>query len=126
MRAIALLAAVLMLGQSALAEETEEVKDPGKTVFAKCAVCHAVGPDAANKVGPVLNGIVGRKPGSTDFSYSQAMYAYGEANPVWTEELLDKYLADPKEEVPRGKMAFVGLKKAEDRAAVIDYLKRNP
>ena len=71
--------------------------------------------------------MVGRKPGSLeDYSYSQGMYAFADTNPVWTEDLLNKYLERPKDIVPGGKMSFVGLSKAEDRAAVIDFLKRNP
>lgn len=123
MRALIALSAALLLGQTALGEE----KDPGEAVFAKCAVCHAVGPDAKNKVGPVLNGVVGRKPGSLeDYSYSQGMYAFAEKNPAWTEDLLNKYLEHPKDIVPGGKMSFVGLSKAEDRLAVIAYLKKHP
>ena len=71
--------------------------------------------------------MVGRKPASVEgFSYSSAMTAYGEANPAWTEELLMTYLENPLKVVKGTKMAFAGIKKPEERANVIAYLKSNP
>ncbi|NBN64513.1 c-type cytochrome [Pannonibacter tanglangensis] len=94
----------------------------GEKAFKKCAACHAVGPDAKNKVGPVLNGIVGRPIASiADFKYSPAMTEFG-AGKVWDEANLTGYLADPKGFVPKNKMAFVGLKKEEELKGVIAYL----
>ncbi|BCW87260.1 Cytochrome c2 [Alphaproteobacteria bacterium SO-S41] len=129
MRRSVLLAALLALAPAALAQDaTETPEELGKKIFVKCAVCHAVGPDAKNKVGPVLNGVVGSVPGTTptDFNYSQAMKDFGVANPAWTEELLNTYLEAPAKLVKGTKMAFAGLKKPEDRANVIAYLKSNP
>lgn len=101
--------------------------EKGKASFAKCAACHEIGTGAANKIGPELNGLVGRKPASIEgFSYSAAMTAFGEANPVWTEELLMTYLENPLKVVKGTKMAFAGIKKPEERANVIAYLKSNP
>jgi len=101
--------------------------EKGKASFAKCAACHEIGTGAANKIGPELNGVVGRKPASIEgFSYSAAMTAFGEANPVWTEELLMTYLENPLKVVKGTKMAFAGIKKPEERANVIAYLKSNP
>jgi len=101
--------------------------EKGKAAFAKCAACHEIGAGASNKIGPELNGVVGRKPASVEgFSYSSAMTAYGEANPAWTEELLMTYLENPLKVVKGTKMAFAGSKKPEERANVIAYLKSNP
>lgn len=95
----------------------------GEKIFKKCAACHAVGADAKNKVGPELNGIVGRKVASIDgFKYSPAMIEFGAGDKVWDVETIDAYLADPKDVVPKGKMAFAGLKKEDERAHVIAYL----
>lgn len=93
----------------------------GEKVFKKCAVCHSL-EAGKNKVGPSLAGVVGRPAATIEgFKYSDAMKASGI---VWTEDVLDAYLASPKEIVPGGKMSFPGLKKEDDRANVIEYLKQ--
>lgn len=95
----------------------------GATVFKKCSACHKVGEGAANGVGPQLNGIVGRTAGTVDgYRYSKAMADAGAGGLVWNQEAVDAYLADPKGYIPKNKMAFAGLKKAEDRAALFAYL----
>ncbi len=95
----------------------------GEKVFKKCTACHAVGPEAKNKVGPELNGIVGRKVAAVEgFKYSPAMVEFGAGDKVWDAATLDAYLASPKGVVPKTKMAFAGLKKEDERADVIAYL----
>ncbi len=97
--------------------------DAGEDVFKKCRACHDVGADAKNKVGPQLNGIVGRKVGSApDYAYSDANKAFGEKGAVWSEAELLKYLENPQVYMPKNKMAFAGLKDEQDRADVIAYL----
>ncbi|WP_193370511.1 c-type cytochrome [Pelagibius marinus] len=96
----------------------------GEKVFRKCKACHAV-EEGKNKVGPSLFNIVGRTPGTVeDFRYSKAMEAFGADGHVWDEETLASFLEKPKDLVDDTKMAFVGLKKPEDRADVIAYLKQ--
>lgn len=98
----------------------------GEKVFAKCKACHEV-EKGVNKVGPTLKGIVGRAAASVpDYKYSEAMLAKGAEGLVWTEENLTAYLPDPKAYVPKTKMAFAGLKKPEDVANIIAYLKAHP
>ena len=95
----------------------------GEKIFKKCAACHSVIP-GKKKVGPSLHGIVGRTPGTADgFKYSKAMKAYGETGAVWGEETLDPWLAKPRAFLTGTRMAFPGLKKEQDRADVIAYLK---
>ena len=92
----------------------------GEKVFRKCKACHVVDKEQ-NRVGPHLVGIVGRKSAAVeDFKYSSALQ---EANIVWTEENIDAYLEKPKDFIKGNRMAFVGLKKEEDRANVIEYMK---
>lgn len=96
----------------------------GEKVFKKCKACHAVGDDAKNKVGPMLNGIVGTAAGQVEgFKYSPAMLEAGEGGLVWDEETLAAFLAKPKDVVKGTKMSFAGLKKESEQADVIAYLK---
>lgn len=94
--------------------------DSGEDLFNNnCAVCHSTDP-GTNKLGPSLAGVVGRKSASLgDYSYSPAM---SKANLTWDKATLDKYLADPQAMVPGTKMIFPGVKDANDRKALIDYL----
>ena len=97
--------------------------EDGKKLFKKCAACHMVGDKAKNKSGPVLNGIVGGAPGAVEgFRYSKAMTAFAEGGNVWDAAALDAFLAKPKSFLKGTKMSFAGLKKEEDRAAIIAYL----
>jgi cytochrome c len=112
-----LLAAVgVLVARVALADDTSA----GEAVFKhSCAICHAT-EAGRNKVGPSLFGVVGRKSGSVEgFNYSPAMKS---ANVTWAPDTLDKYLADPKAFIPGDRMAFPGLKKEDERKAVIAYL----
>lgn len=96
----------------------------GEKVFSKCKACHMIGENAKKRVGPPLNNIVGAKAGAQEgFNYSKSMVEKAEGGLTWDEATLDAYLENPKKIVPRGKMAFPGLKKEEDRANVIAYLK---
>jgi cytochrome c len=96
----------------------------GEKIFRKCKACHAV-EEGKNKVGPSLFNLIGRTPGTVeDFRYSKAMEAFGADGHVWDEETLSTYLEKPKDLVPKTKMAFVGLRKEDDRADVIAYLKQ--
>ena len=97
--------------------------EKGERVFRKCMACHAVGPDAANKVGPVLNGIVGRATATVpDFNYSDVLVSLGEDGTVWTPDELDAFLEKPRDYAQGTKMSFAGLRKEEERVDVIAYL----
>ena len=98
----------------------------GKSAFAKCGICHQVGPGAKTLVGPELNGIVGRKAASiADYPYSAGMKKLGADGWVWTEENIDKWITDPKALIPDSPMAlaFAGVPDAGERADIIAYLK---
>lgn len=105
--------------------------DKGKSLFKKCSSCHMVGPEAKNRVGPVLTDVVGRAAGTfPDYKYGKSIVAAGEAGLVWTEEELFDYLLNPKkylrakleDKKAKSKMSF-RLKKEDERANVIAYLK---
>lgn len=92
----------------------------GEKVFAVCKACHQVGDTAKNAVGPVLNGLIGRKAGSVEgYSYSDANKKSGI---TWTEEEFTKYIQDPKGVVPGTKMAFAGIKDPQKIKDLIAYL----
>jgi cytochrome c len=111
---------------AASATQAQDVAE-GEKVFKKCMACHAVGEGAKNKVGPVLNGVVGRPAASVEgFNYSQGLKDAAAGGLVWDEANLSKYLENPKEMVKGNKMAFAGLKKEEERANVIAFLKSHP
>lgn len=92
----------------------------GEKVFKKCKACHMVGPKAKNRVGPVLNGIVGRESAQVEgYKYSKAMRA---AELTWDAETLANYLKNPRKAVKGTKMAFAGLKKDADLENITAYL----
>ena len=107
---------------AALAQAGDPKK--GERVFKKCIVCHAVGPNAKNKIGPQLNNIVGAKAAAQDkFRYSTALKEASKKGLVWTEDKLKAYLESPRKVVPGGRMAFAGLRNKGDQADVVAYLK---
>jgi len=110
--------AVLFNSSTAFAQSVEQ----GESVFRKCMACHSIGEGAAIKVGPPLNGVVGRKAGTfPNYSYSEANKNSGF---TWDEATLKEYLKDPRAMVPGTKMSFAGLPKPEDIDNVIAFLKQ--
>ena len=92
----------------------------GATISKKCVSCHVFEKGGANGTGPALWGVLGADAGShPGFAYSEGMVAHG----PWTYDELDKFLAAPQRYIPGTKMSFVGLKKQEDRIALIAYLR---
>ncbi|MFO0996102.1 MAG: c-type cytochrome [Alphaproteobacteria bacterium] len=102
----------------------------GEKVFTKCKACHSVVAGKSTPTGPNLLGVVGRKAGSTDFKYSDAMTKAGAKGLVWDDKSIVKYLEDPKkylagylgEATVNNKMMFQ-LKDEKERENVVAYLK---
>ncbi|HEX2216727.1 MAG TPA: cytochrome c family protein [Xanthobacteraceae bacterium] len=94
----------------------------GERAFRKCLPCHAVGPGAKHKVGPILNGLEGRKAGTIEG------YNYTEANKnsgiVWSEETFRDYIRDPRAKIPGTKMIFAGIKNDKEIVDLWAYLKQ--
>ena len=88
--------------------------------FAQCATCHSTDP-GRNGVGPSLAGTFGAQAAhEPTYAYSDAMRGSGL---TWDAATLDAYIADPRRLVPGTKMSFAGVRSAEDRAAIVAYLK---
>lgn len=96
----------------------------GAKVFRRCRACHAVGDDGKRRIGPALQGVIGRPMGSAGgFRYSGALRAAAAAGRVWDEAALAGFLRQPRQFLDGTSMAFAGLRKEGDIAAVIAYLK---
>ena len=114
------LAAALVAGTSAPALAQDAAA--GEKVFAQCRACHQVGETAKNAVGPVLNGLFGRKSGTVEG------YAYSPANKnsgiTWDEATFRDYIKDPRAKIPGTKMIYAGLKDEQRVTDLIAYLKQ--
>ena len=94
----------------------------GEQSFRKCSPCHSVGEDARNKIGPVLNGLDGRKAGTApDYNYSEANKNSGI---TWSEATFKDYIQNPMAKIPGTKMAFAGIKNDKEIADLWGYLKQ--
>jgi len=92
----------------------------GEKVFKKCLSCHNAEPGGANGTGPALYGVMGRQMGThAGFGYSSAMQS--KAAP-WTWDEMNGFLTKPAVWLSGTNMNYIGLKKWEDRAAVMAYL----
>jgi cytochrome c len=99
---------VMATASAALAQDAAA----GKASFNKCLACHAIGEGAKNKVGPVLNGIDGRKSGTApDYSYTDANKNSGI---TWSKDQFLEYIKDPKAKIPGTKMIFAGIKNEKE------------
>lgn len=109
--------------QIAKAPPVLDSPDPaqGKKLYKKCKACHTISKDGADKVGPNLWSLVGRKIASRDgFKYSDALTALSVKS--WEPAFLDAYLSAPKTAIPGNKMVFAGIKKPAERQNLIAYL----
>lgn len=112
------LAALMLLSTAAVAQDAAK----GEKLFKKCASCHTVGTGARHKVGPILNGVVGRPAGQAKgYKYSKALIAKGI---VWNEDALAAFIRDTQGTVKGTRMIFAGLKKNEEILDVIAYLRK--
>jgi len=95
--------------------------DRGRVLFKRCKTCHTLDEGGRHRVGPNLWAISGAMAGQKDgFTYSVAMRDSGV---IWTDENLAAYIANPRKFMPKNRMSFAGLRKPDDQAAVIAYIK---
>ena len=115
---LSLLVAVTSIAaaQSARAQDAAA----GENSFKKCLACHSIGEGAKNKVGPVLNGLDGRKSGSVEgFSYSDANKNSGI---TWNKDQFLDYIKDPRAKIPGTKMVFAGIKNEKEANDLWAYI----
>ncbi len=111
---------LIVLAFAAASPATAQDVAAGKTSFNKCLPCHSVGEGAKNKVGPVLNGLNGRKSGTVEgYSYSEANKNSGI---TWDEATFKDYIKDPKAKIPGTKMVFAGIKNEKEAGDLWAFL----
>lgn len=116
---LALLAACVSLARPA----DPAMLAQGERAFQRCYACHAASAGDNGADGPHMGGVVGRKIASLPgYAYSPALRAYGSGDKRWTPARLDRFLADPHEEVPDNTMGFFGITDPVERTAVIEWL----
>lgn len=119
MRALALVALLAVAGAGQVRAQDATA---GEKVFGVCKMCHQIGAGAKNAVGPVLNGVIGRKAGSV------AGYSYSDANKnsgiTWDEATFREYIKDPKAKIPGTKMIYAGLKDEQKTNDLVAFLKQ--
>ncbi|MBU6299755.1 MAG: cytochrome c family protein [Alphaproteobacteria bacterium] len=92
----------------------------GAKVFQRCAMCHTDQQGAANRIGPNLFDVVGRKAASLpNFSYSSALKGSGI---TWTDDKLKEWVSGPQKVVPGTRMTFPGLSDQKQVDDLIAYL----
>ena len=92
----------------------------GRRTFKLCQSCHTLNEGGQNLVGPNLYGVFGREIGGVEgFTYSRAVQ---DSDIIWTPEILAEWLESPRNFLPGNKMSFAGVRKPEDRTAVIAYI----
>jgi cytochrome c len=113
---------VLGVGISSIVPGYAQDAASGAKIFVQCKACHQIGENAKNAVGPVLNGLFGRKAGMIEgYSYSPANKNSGI---TWDEATFREYIKDPKAKIPGTKMTFPGLKDPKQIDDIVAYLKQ--
>jgi cytochrome c len=112
--------AVMLSFMQATAQETDGASEDGKLAFnTSCRTCHSID-KGDNRLGPNLHGLIGRKAGSEEYGYSQAMSA---SNVVWDAKTLERFIENPNAVVPGNNMKpFGGISDPKIRASIVQYL----
>ena len=113
-------AAAVMIAAGSAAQAQDAAA--GERSWAKCRACHQLGETAKNGVGPLLNGLFGRKSGSIEgYNYTDANKNSGI---TWDDAVFAEYIRDPKAKIPNTKMVFAGIKNDKEIADLTAFLKQ--
>jgi cytochrome c len=116
-----MLVVAAMIAVSARAAAAQDVAK-GEIVFHQCMICHSIGGNAQNKIGPELDGLDGRHSGTVpNYNYSDANKNSGI---VWDETTFEKYIVDPGAMIPGTKMPFAGIKDPQQVNDLWAYIKQ--
>ncbi len=122
MNARSLVAALALATVSFATSASAQDVAAGEKSYNKCRACHQVGETAKNTVGPVLNGLFGRKSGTIEgYNYTDANKNSGI---TWDDAVFAEYIKDPKAKIPGTKMAFAGIKKEDEIKDLTAFLKQ--
>ena len=111
---------VLVLSGTGLAQAQDVAA--GEKIYSQCRACHQIGPTAKNAVGPVHNGLFGRKAGTfPGYNYSAANKNSGQ---TWDEATFREYIRAPQAKIPGTKMVYPGLKNEQQITDLIAFMKQ--
>ncbi len=114
-------ASMLLAGLMASAASAQDVTKGERVFETQCKACHTLGPGGASITGPNLYGIMARRSGTGQgYGYSEAMRRFAIE---WNDQTMANYLRDPRNDMPGTKMVFAGIKRPEQLADLIAYLK---
>lgn len=95
----------------------------GEILYRPCAACHMIGEGAIHRIGPHLNGLIGRGIGAVEgYAFSDIFLEAAAQGEQWTEQALDGFIANPDGYLPGTSMVFRGIRAAEDREDLIAYI----
>lgn len=122
MRSLSVAVLLTALGLAVPGSAAAQDVAAGEKSFNKCRACHQVGEKARNIVGPMLNGLFGRKSGTIEgFNYTDANKNSGI---TWDEAAFAEYIKDPKARIPGTKMVFAGIKNEQEIKDLTAFLKQ--
>lgn len=118
---LAVFVATLAMSATAAHAQAGDAAKGERAFNLQCKSCHTLERGGAQVAGPNLYGIMGRKSGTGQgYGYSEAMRRFGVE---WNDQTMASYLRDPKSDMPGTKMVFAGIKRPDQLADVIAYLK---